>query len=247
MKIKLYAALLVLSSSIISTQAAITVTTDFQIGPGGAGSVFTPTYTIPANDVLNGLTPTAFSGNFAAVELSGGLPVMTDGVFGTITEPGGAADRTHAAFGLGGGGSGTGTSVTYGLNLGGAPLGYNISSIVSLGGWNDNGRDQQLFSVFYSTVASPGTFIQIGSTVNFNPTVGDNLQSATKVTISDSTNAALASGVAALRFDFPAGVENGYTGYAELAAVGTATVPEPSAVAVLALGSAVLGCIRRRR
>jgi hypothetical protein len=171
---------------------------------------------------------------------------MTDGVFGIITEPGGAADRTHAAFGLGGGGSGTGTSVTYGLNLSLAPQGYDISSIVSLGGWNDNGRDQQLFTVFYSTVANPNTFLQIGDPVNFNPNVAANIQSATKVTISDSANAALAVGVGALRFDFPAGVENGYTGYAELAATGSPTVPEPSSAAMLALTCGLMGSRRRR-
>jgi len=246
MKHTLFTGLLLSAASAVSIQAGVVITTDFQVGPGGVGSTFTPTYAIPSNDVLNGLTPIASSGNFAAVELSGGLSVMTDGVFGTITEPGGAADRTHAAFGLGGGGSGTGTSVTYGLNLALAPLGYNISSIVSLGGWNDNGRDQQLFTVSYSTVADPNTFLQIGTTANFNPNVAANLQSATSVTIADSTNAPLAVGVGALRFDFPAGVENAYTGYAELAASGTATVPEPSCVAVLALTGALVASRRRR-
>jgi hypothetical protein len=241
MKHTLYAALLFFACSAVSIKAVVVVSTDFQTGPGGVGSTFTPTYTIPANDLLNGRTPIASSGNFAAVELSGGLPVMTDGVFGIITEPGGAADRTHAAFGLGGGGSGTGTSVTYGLNLSLAPQGYDISSIVSLGGWNDNGRDQQLFTVFYSTVASPNTFLQIGAPVNFNPNVAANIQSATMVTISDSANAALAVGVGALRFDFPAGVENGYTAMPNSPRLGARPCPSPPPRQCLRLPAALWG------
>ena len=89
-----------------------------------------------------------------------------------------SANCTHAAFGLGGGGSNTGTSVTY--NLGANPLGYNISAIVVYGGWNDNGRDQQLYTVSYSLIGDAG-FIAL-PTVNFNPAVGANLQTANRST-----------------------------------------------------------------
>src|SRR5687767_1058664 len=70
------------------------VTTDNQVGPGGAGSTFTPTYTVSGSDLINNRTPLTSAGNFAAVELTGGLPVMNDGAYGVITEPGGAPDRT---------------------------------------------------------------------------------------------------------------------------------------------------------
>src|SRR5687767_5348214 len=75
------------------------VTTDNQVGPGGAGSTFTPTYTVSGSDLINNRMPVASAGNFAATEITGGLPVMNDGTYGVITEPGGAPDRTHLAFG----------------------------------------------------------------------------------------------------------------------------------------------------
>jgi len=223
-------------------RAAVVTNSDFQLGPGGIGSTFTPSYVVSNSDLINGLAPAAFSGDFAAVELSGGLPVLNNGVYGTITEPGGAPDRTHAAFGLGGGGSNTGTSVTY--NLGANPLGYNISAIVVYGGWNDNGRDQQLYTFSYSLIGDAG-FITL-PVVNFNPAVGANLQTANRSTTTEDALPFLATGVDAVRFDFPAGVENGYTGYAELDVLGVAAIPEPGALILTAFGSLTVMARRRR-
>src|SRR5687768_7241985 len=110
----------------VATHGAVQTVTNNEIGPGGAGSTFTPSYTVSSTDLLNGLLPTASGGDFAAVEITGGLPVLTDGTFGTITEPGGAPDRTHLIFGIAGGGSGTGTFATYTLDTVASPLGYDI-------------------------------------------------------------------------------------------------------------------------
>jgi hypothetical protein len=133
--------------------------------------------------------------------------------------------------------------VTYALNLGASPQGYNLTGIDTYGGWNDQGRDQQLYTVAYSTVADPGTFIDITS-VNFNPTAGGD-PSASQVSITDTTGT-LASNVGAVRFTFnqPAEPENGYTGYVELDVFGT-PVPEPTVLGVLAVGA--LGLLGRRR
>ena len=204
-------------------------------------STFTPSYVVSNSDLINGLIPASFSGDFAAVEFSGGLPVMNDGVYGVITEPGGAPDRTHGAFGLGGGGSATGISVTY--NLGSNPSGYNISSVAVYGGWNDNGRDQQLYTFSYSLIGDPG-FVTL-TTVNFNPAVGASLQTANRSTLTEDALPFLASGVDAVRFDFPGGAENGYTGYAELDVIGSA-VPEPG-VSVFSLAGILALAGRRRR
>jgi hypothetical protein len=222
--------------------AAVVNSTDFQVGLGGVGSTFTPTYVVANNDLINGMTPSAFVGDFAVTELTGGLPVLTDGAYGTITEPGGAIDRTHGAFGIAGGGGGSGTSVTYSL----APnaLGFNISSVAVYGGWNDNGRDQQLFTFSYSKVGD-SSFVTLPLTVNFNPSVGANLQTANRTVMTENALPFLATNVDAVRFDFPAGVENGYTGYAELDVIGVAAVPEPG-VSVLA-GFGVAGLLLRRR
>ncbi len=235
----------VLTLSAVGAHAAVVVATHNEVGTGGPTSHFTPGYAVSASDLLHGLTPSDSGGNFAATEITGGLPVLTDGVYGTITEPGGAADRTHLIFAIAGGGADTGTFVTYTLNTASAPLGYDISSIAVYGGWNDNGRDQQLYTVAYSVIGS-SDFIDLTS-VNFNPTIDGGQQSATLTTISDNSGPFVASGVDAIRFTFnnPA-PENGYTGYAELDVFGVATVPEPGVFASLCAAGAVLLMSRRR-
>src|SRR6188768_1705023 len=87
--------------------AAIVVSTNAELGPGGVGSTFTPSYAVSGTDLINGMAPSAVAGDFAVTEITGGTPVLTNGSYGTITEPGGAADRTHLAFGIAGGGGGS--------------------------------------------------------------------------------------------------------------------------------------------
>jgi hypothetical protein len=217
--------------------AAISIVTDSQIGNGA--DPFTPSYTVSTTDLIQGMAPSASVGNFA-LESSGGLPVLTDGTFGTILT---GVSGNHTAFATAGNGGGSGSTVTYALNTAASPLGYNLSNIVVYGGWNDNGRDQQSYTVSYSTVAAPGTFIDL-TPVNFNPTVANTLQSANSVTISEDTLPFLATGVAAVRFNFGA-TENGYSGYTEIDVNGSA-VPEPGTFGLIGVaGSALLA--RRRR
>ena len=234
-----------LTTSAVSADAAIQIVTNNEIGPGGVGSTFTPSYVVSSTDLLNGLMPSAVGGNFAATEITGGLPVLTDGIYGTITEPGGAVDRTHLIFGIAGGGSGTGTFATYSLNLAASPLGYDIDHFDIYGGWNDNGRDQQLFTIAYSRVGD-ASFIDL-PLVDFNPIVGANLQSATRVSLFETSPIVFASGVDEIRFTFSPSPENGYTGYAELDVIGRPTVPEPGSAALLAGALGVLGLRQRRR
>jgi hypothetical protein len=219
---------------------AAVVITDFQVGPGGVGSNFTPTYDVSDQDLINGLAPAVSAGDFS-VELSGGIPVLTNGTYGTITEPGGAPDRTHPALGVAGGGSGTGTVLVY--NLAPSQFGYNIASVWVYGGWNDNGRDAQNYTFSYSVVGDP-SFVLV-ATVNFNPTVGPDLQTANRSIILDNDRPFLGVNVDAVRFEFPTGAENGYTGYAELDVVGIPAIPEPSSILLLGMGLA--GVFRRCR
>jgi hypothetical protein len=222
--------------------AAPVVTTDGQAAPAAGGASFTPTYAPSATDLINGRAPSASNGDFA-LELAGGLPVLTDGAYGTITQPGGAPDRTHGAFATAG--NTAGTAVTYALDTAAHPLGFDISSIAVYGGWNDNGRDQQMYRVLYSTTANPSNFINLAS-VDFNPNVPADTQSATRSVITDPAAGRLAPRGAALQFQFLT-PENGYTGYAEIDVLGSATVPEPAGFALVCIGAAALMARRVRR
>jgi hypothetical protein len=222
--LSLWPAAIVSASPIIDTNGVT--------GPGP----FTPFYTVSSTDLINGMTPSAQTGNFAE-EAAGGVAVLTNGTFGTIS---GGNPGNNSLFAT----AGTGEQVTYSLNLGASPQGYLINRIATYSGWNDNGRDQQLYTVAFSTVANPTTFVDY-ATVNFNPTAGSD-PTASRVQISDSTGI-VANNVAAIRFTFdqPAAPENGYTGYTEIDVIGQA-VPEPTALGLVALSAAGLLARRRR-
>jgi hypothetical protein len=230
----------------VTARAAIVVTSDNQLGAGGT-TTFTPTYTVNQPDLLLNLTPTSSTGTFN-LETSGGLPVLTDGSYGTINN---GTTGSHPAFATGG--NNGGTQVIYTLAT---PA--KITAFQVLGGWNDSGRDEQNYNIAYTTTSNStfqplslagatvttGSATISGNTIDFNPaSVPASTQDATQTTISDNNGAALATGVTAIEFNFGT-VENGYTGYAELAAIGT--TPEPS---VLALGVVCGGglLMRRRR
>ena len=93
--------------------------------------------------------------------------------------------------------------------------GYNLASFDSYCAWPNSGRDNQDFAISYSTVADPGTFIPLGYAVAH--TGGDN---STHVRLTP-VSGFLAVGVAAIKLDF-GHQENGYVGYREFIALGSA-------------------------
>jgi|GEM_PF-2436165 len=129
--------------------------------------------------------------------------------------------------------------VEYSLDLGFSPQGYDISSIVSLGGWNDSGRDRQLYRILYSKVGS-SAFTEIGG-LDFNNAAAGGTPTA--VQASFATNL---TGVDAIRIEFQPGQENGYDGYGEFDVIGTPT-PEPTSAMLGVLGAAAVMGRRRRR
>lgn len=224
---KVFLALLALAGS---ASAAVVVTTSVQIGDGV--TPFTPTYAPQAGDLLGGLAPFSSVGNFS-LELSDGTPALTNGSYPALST---GTIGSHLGLATAGNGGGAGTQLTYIFAR------SNVARVDVYGGWNDNGRDEQDFTIQFSTDGGLnfGSLIPSGE---FNPTVGAGLQSATLVSIRDNAGA-LATGVNGIRLNFSNAVENGYTGYAEIDVI---AVPEPGAIGLLGLATLSLATARRRR
>jgi autotransporter-associated beta strand protein len=130
--------------------------------------------------------------------------VLTDGSIGT------AGSQITSVAPL------NGTSVIYPLDISVNTNGYRITSFDSYGSWQNSGRDDQNYTISYSTVADPNTFIPIQ--VVENHTIAPTNSTHTRLT---PASGYLATGVAAVKFDF-ANQENGYVGYREFIALGSA-------------------------
>ena len=189
-------------------------------------SVFSPTWDASAlsSSLIYGTLPSSSVGDFTGAgvgAVAGGLPALTDGYFGT-NDFGTSQDDLYVA--TAGDNPSAGNSAIY--SLAGFTNGYNISSIVSVGSWNDSGRDQQAYTLLYSTVANPSTFVPL-AVVNVNPPSPAGI-SFDRATITPGAGP-LASNVAMLEFNFvtPAG-EHGWSGYSEIAVFGSATPILPS-------------------
>jgi len=187
-----------------------------QLGLGSATPIFYPGWEVAPGSLISTKAPASVgSGNF-----NQSTNVLTDGNAGRSTSGAGGSNPTQVTCGNGGG---AGESVTY--NLGAAAGGYNLSSIVVHGGWPDAGRDQQAYTVSYSTASAPDTFIQL-AVVSYNPTNPSGVQSATRSSLRSATSTPLASSVAALKFDFTTPTsENGYCGYTEISVYGIPLTP----------------------
>jgi len=181
---------------------------------------FVPGWGVISNQsLIAGRTPSSTAGNFS-LEASGRsvnlLTLADNGALTKIIGPSGYTCSTN--YVTCGNGSGAGSSIVYTLSS--TTKGCGITNITVFGGWADRGRDQQAYTVSYSTTGSPSTFVML-ATVNYNPSVSDGVQSATRISLLSSTGA-LATNVAAVKFDFtsPAS-ENGYCGYGQIQIFGT--------------------------
>ncbi|MEK7949883.1 autotransporter-associated beta strand repeat-containing protein [Luteolibacter soli] len=116
-----------------------------------------------------------------------------------------------------------GTSVIFPLDTTVNSNGYNISSFDSYCSWQNSGRDDQNYTISYSTVAAPATFIPLR--VVENHTLAPTNSTHTRLA---ATSGFLATAVAAVKIDFQ-NQENGYTGFREFIALGSA-VPLGSAL-----------------
>lgn len=187
---------------------------------GLSGSPFVPTWTVLTNNnLIAGQAPSSSSGNFSEEVAGRTVNSLTAG---------GSLEITATAMTLGelkgnttantnyvtcGNESRAGSSITYLLT--GSKTGYDLTSVTTCGGWVNAGRDQQAYTVYYSTVAAPELFIRLAS-VNFNPENPEDAPSATRLTLKPA-NGVLAKNVAAVKFDFTnPSAENGYCGYSQI-------------------------------
>jgi VCBS repeat-containing protein len=188
-------------------------------GPPAQGTVTTQasngTFPVSAVDLLEGLVPTITSGGINTAEgTSADLAVLTNGQFGAAGFPDAAALGQAVAII-------NNTTLTYTFDTVSNPQGFDIAQIKTYSGWHDNGRDNQNYTVEYTTVSDPDTWVSFtAAAVSFAPAVPSGVPSSTEVTIS-SPSGVLATGVAKIRFVFGA-QENGYVGYREFDVIGVA-------------------------
>ncbi len=243
------------SIPVVPVTPSVMITTTNRTG-AGSGTYY-PSWTFATNgSLIAGRSPSTATGNFSE-EVSGrnvnsltaggdlGLTLIAS-AYGGITT---STNYVTCGNGTGPDGSQAGSKIIY--TLPSATNGYDLTNITVYGGWADSGRDQQAYTVYYSMVTAPATFIPL-ATVNYNPPIASGIQSATRVTLTESAGV-LASNVAAVKFDFTSpGSENGYCGYAGINVFGTptlppaipaalnATLPMPNSF-VMNLGSLVVG------
>ncbi|HEV2695122.1 MAG TPA: alpha-L-rhamnosidase C-terminal domain-containing protein [Verrucomicrobiae bacterium] len=186
---------------------------------------FTPTWTIETNSLIARQSPAVFgTGNFAVASGATGLGALTDGTVGNVGTP-----ANYATCG-----TNAGQSITYSLH------GATLTNIVVYSGWQNGVHDGQFYDIAYSTLAAPANFIPLAS-INYNPAVTG--FSANRVAIGSSIGVPLATNVAFVKFNFTvqsAGLDGGYSGYAEIIlqgatnsavqpAGGASPIPEPYA------------------
>ena len=185
----------------------------YQCGYLGFG--FTPTWTVAAGSLIAGQDPSASSGGTGFNnEGCGGIDYLTDGSPGTYGN--GNGDLTS-------GGPNGGASVTY--TLGGSATGYNLNEVAVYAGWVDTGRNSQGFTVSYSTVNSPSTFVSLTSpqtTYAYVPG-GASVPNGNRLTVTSATEAPLAQNVAQVMITFTS-VPNGWSGYGQIQLLGTPSV-----------------------
>lgn len=202
-------------ASLLSTQgvchAVIVATLETDVAPvGNEGDPYNPTFAAggpSSSDLLEGMLPSSTTGSFVA-ESSLGTIALTNGTVETAYGSGNAA-AAHTAYAA----AGNVESVTYALGS----L-YDISSIVIFGGWNDNGRDEQVYDIEYSS--DGGLNFSLLTSYSNNPGIPYDSGNpgppvSHRVEFTEDTEPELISGATHLRIDFKDG-ENGYTGYTEI-------------------------------
>jgi hypothetical protein len=174
---------------------------------------FTPSWTPASDSLIAGLAPTTALGDFSLEVAGRNVDSLTSGGSLTIDYAPSTFTCTtnYVTCGDNNNGDNPGSNIVYTLPA--STNGYNLTNITVYGGWVNNGRDQQGYTVSYATAAAPSTFIAL-TTVSYDPGAADGVACATRAIITDSAGGVLASNVVAVEFDFTTPVTpNHYTGY----------------------------------
>jgi hypothetical protein len=192
----------------------------------GQDAPFTVSNTDLLQTSLSGITSL---GDFNREPVLGGQPVLFNGAFAIGT----SGNRPELVTGE------NNATITFTLDTSVNTLGYDVTSIAGYGGWGDGGRDNQIYSIYFSQVGS-SAFTYLGG-VNHQP--GSPGAPSAVRTLFDNVGL---TGVDAIRIDFLDGQENGFAGYGEFDVIGTPTVPEPASVFLLLIGCTGVALRRRR-
>lgn len=166
----------------------------------------------------NGWTLPSGTNLLASSVPSSPAPVTHEGssnIWGTLTN-GSVGDHNNTATSVTPNNT---NEVVFPLDLTSKPGGYDITSFDSYCAWGNSGRDNQNYTLQYSTVANPTTFITIGAVDN---RTGSNLSTHSRMT---NDTGYLAMGVHSIKVIFGNNQENGYVGYREFVLQDTPVIP----------------------
>jgi len=196
------------------------ITTTNQTG-GGSGTFYPGWIMMTNGSLIAGQPPSTAVGNFSEEAPGRSVNSLTTSNNLGLTLINGTSGTTCSTnYVTCGNGGESGSVIIYTLT--GSANGYTLTNITVYGGWANNGRDQQAYTVYYSTVAAPANFTSL-AVVHYSPAIASGLQSATRVMLT-SSNGVLAANVAAVKFDFTnPTTPNGYCGYAGITLFGAAT------------------------
>ncbi|HEV2329883.1 MAG TPA: fibronectin type III domain-containing protein [Verrucomicrobiae bacterium] len=213
--------------SVLGTPPAVALTTTNQYGSANTYP-FTPGWTVQTNgDLILHQAPKSASGDFNNWYANVGarnVNFLTGAGSLTINQVAGEGGNTTSTNYVTCGNDGSGATVIYTLSS--SAYGCTVTNISVYGGWQDNGRDQQAYTVYYSTPAAPADFLYF-ATVNYTPSLPGYTPSATRVTIAPTApGGVLLNSVAAIKFDFTSPPsENGDCGYAQITVAGVQNTP----------------------
>ncbi|MBK1826578.1 sulfatase family protein [Haloferula rosea] len=196
-----------------------TIGDPFTVTPGGEELTVTnseaTSFTVSDTDLLQ----TAF-GSYSGSALND-APGATDTTFLGGLSPNGEASlhdgvwQNEGAQGRGAAMAQNGEVAEYLLDLTASPAGYDIDQIDLYSNWGTGqGRDEIKVTISMSLVGTPTVFDQI---VVSNEIYDPPNETQGKMSISNIG----ASGIAAIRFDWPTGQENGGVGYSEIDVFGS--------------------------